>query len=83
MPAIVSVAVRSAPVLAATETVTVPAPLPLAGLTVTQLAPLDAVQPHVERFGVTDTRPVAPAAAAESEVAESVKLHPVEAWLTV
>ncbi len=63
-------ATRAAPVFAATVIVTVPEPVPLAGLTVTQLAPRDAVQPHAERFAVTVTLPVAPAAAADSELAD-------------
>ncbi len=79
----VSVAVRAAPVFAATVIVTVPEPVPLAGLTVAQAALLEAVQPHVERFAVTVTLPVAPVAAAESDVADNPKLQPADAWLTV
>ena len=78
-----SVAVRAAPVLAATATVTVPDPVPLIGLTVAQAALLDAVQPQVERFAVTVTLPVAPVAAAESDVADSAKLHAAAVWFTV
>ena len=74
---------RAAPVFAATDTVTVPDPVPLAGLTVAQAESLEAVQPQVERFAVTVTLPVAPVAAAESDVADSAKLHAAEAWLTV
>ena len=67
----VTVAVRAAPVLAATVTLTVPDPVPLVGVTVAQLALLEAVQPQVARFAVTVTLLVAPAAAAESVVADS------------
>ncbi len=79
----VSVAVRAAPVFAATVSVAVPEPVPLTGLTVAQAALLEAVQPHVERFAVTVTLPVAPVAAAESDVADSPKLQAADAWLTV
>ena len=46
-PAIVSVAERSAPLFAATVTVTVVSPLPLAALSVAHGALLDAVQPQL------------------------------------
>jgi hypothetical protein len=82
-PAIVSVAVRAAPVFAATVMVAVPEPVPLVGLTVAQVESLDAVQPQVERFAVTDTLLVAPAAAADNEPADSVREHTAEAWVTV
>jgi hypothetical protein len=67
----VSVAVRAAPVFAATVTVTEPEPVPLAGLTVAQVELLAAVQPQVERLAVTVTLLVAPVAAADNEPAES------------
>ena len=58
----VSVAVRAAPVLAAAAIVTVPDPLPLAGLTVNQVALLVAVQPQPAALAVTPTLPLPPAA---------------------
>jgi hypothetical protein len=67
----VSVAVRAAPVFAATVTVTEPEPVPLVGLTVAHVAVLDAVQPQVARFAVTDTLLVAPVAAADNALADS------------
>ncbi len=69
--------------LAATVMVTVPEPVPLTGLTVAQAALLEAVQPHVERFAVTVTLPVAPVADAESDVADSATLQAADAWVTV
>ncbi len=75
----VSVAVRAAPVFAATVSVAVPEPVPLIGLMVAQAALLEAVQPHVERFAVTVTLPVAPVAAAESDVAERAYVQPADA----
>jgi hypothetical protein len=63
--------VRAAPVFAAAVTVTVPDPVPLAGLTVTQVELLAAVQPQVELLAVTATLAVAPLAAAESALADS------------
>ncbi len=77
-PATVSVAVRAAPVFAATVIVTVPEPVPLIGLTVAQAASLDAVHPHVERFAVTVAPLVAPVAAAESDVAERAYVQPAD-----
>ena len=59
----VSVAVRAVVVaFAATVKLTVPAPLPLGGVTVTQVAPLAAVQPQPPG-AVTLTVPLPPAAA--------------------
>jgi hypothetical protein len=52
-PPAVTVAVRAAPVLAATVIVTAADPVPLAGATVAQLALLDAVQPHVVALAVS------------------------------
>ncbi len=52
-PPAVIVAVRAAPVFAATVTTTVPVPVPLAGATVAHAALLDAVQPHVVALAVT------------------------------
>ena len=58
----VSVAVRTAPVLAAAVIVTVPEPLPLAGLTVSHVESLVAVQLQVEALAVTPTLPFPPMA---------------------
>jgi hypothetical protein len=75
-----SVAVRAAPVLAATVTLTVPDPIPVAGFTLTHevsaaasdpdVGLMPAVHPHVEALAVTATRPVPPVAATGNEVAE-------------
>jgi hypothetical protein len=58
-------------VFAATLTVTVPEPVPLAGFTVTHADALDAAHPQVVRFAVTATPLVAPVAAADNELADS------------
>ncbi len=63
-PAMVSVAVRADPVLAAAVIVTVPDPLPLAGLTVAQVELLEAVQPQPEALAVTPTLLLPPPTAA-------------------
>jgi hypothetical protein len=57
--------------LAAAVTVTVPDPAPLAGLTVTQVELLTAVQLQAVLLAVTATLAVAPLAAAESALADS------------
>ena len=77
VPAIVSVAVRAAPVLAATVNVTVPAPLPDAPAEiVTNVALLVAVHEHAGRRAVTGTEPVPPAAANDDVVmAPAVTVH--------
>ena len=46
-------AVRAAPVLAVTAMVTVAVPVPLAGVTVAQVALLDAVHAHVGALAVS------------------------------
>jgi hypothetical protein len=71
-PAIVSVAVRAAPVFAAAVSVTVPDPDPLAGLTVTQAESLAAVHPQLESLAVTATPPVPPVAATPHDVPAKV-----------
>jgi hypothetical protein len=69
VPATVSVALRAAPVLAATENVTVPLPVPDApAVTVTNVALLVAVQVQVLADVVTGTEPVPPDAANEDAV---------------
>lgn len=69
--------------LAATEIVTEPVPVPLAGLTVTQFTPLAAVQPHEPRFAVTVTVLVAPLAGAESALADNAVEHGAAACVMV
>ena len=66
---------RAAPVFAATLTVTVPEPAPLAGLTVTQVVVPRAAQAQVELLEDTVTVPVPPAGVIESDVAESPYVH--------
>ena len=69
-PAIVAVPVLLAvAVLAVTETLTVPFPLPAAGLTVIQLTPLPAFQVH-PAGAVTATEGVPPAAVGEAPIGE-------------
>jgi hypothetical protein len=68
-PAIVSWAVRAAPVLASTLRSTVPPPLPLSVSTCTQGCVLPAVHPHPESTETrTDTRPPAAATFSEREL---------------
>ncbi len=74
-PPAVTVAVRAAPVFAATVTTTVAVPVPLAGATVAQTALLDAVQPHVDALAVTGTFNVPPVAATLPADADSVNVH--------
>ena len=84
-PPAVTVAVRAAPVLAATVTTTVPVPVPLAGATVAHAALLDAVQPHVVALAVAVTLSVPPVAATLPVVDESVNVQGggAAAWVTV
>ena len=70
-PPIVTVAVRAAPVLAATVTVTVPDPVPLVGLTVTHAELLEAVQPQEVLLVDTVTVLVPPVAVGDHDVADS------------
>jgi hypothetical protein len=82
-PAIVAAPVRLVvAVFAAAVTVTVPSPLPLAGLTVIQAAELVAVQPHPVA-AVTVTEEVSPAAAGEIAIGEIAKLQGAAACVTV
>lgn len=74
---------RAPPGFAATVTVSVPEPVPMAGLTVAQVALLAAVQPHVERFAVRVTLLVPPVAAADNVFAESAKVQAADDWFTV
>jgi hypothetical protein len=67
----VSTAVRADPVLAAAVIVTVPDPLPLAGLTVSHDAALVAVQAQVEALTVTPTLPFPPMADTPHDVEAS------------
>jgi hypothetical protein len=67
----VSTAVRADPVLGVTVTVTVPEPVPLAGLTVAQVDVPSALHPQPELLAATFTVTVPPAAAAAHEVADS------------
>ena len=67
-PAMVAVPERSAPVeFAAQETVTDPLPVALVGLTVSQLAELDAVHAHEAALALTPTEPLHAAAPADTE----------------
>jgi hypothetical protein len=77
-PAIVKVAVRAAPVLAAIVTTTVPEPVPLVGPTVAQVAPLDAVQLQFARLHDTVTLLVPLVAAAETLLLDSAYVQAVE-----
>ena len=70
-PAIVSVAVRDDPVLAAVVTVTVAEPVPPAGLTVAQVELLTAVQPQAALLAVTVTVLAPPLATADRDLADS------------
>jgi hypothetical protein len=79
----VSVAVRAAPVFAATVTVTVPEPAPLAGLAVAQEESLVAVQPQAVLLADTVTLLVVPSAVADSSVDEIPYVHESADWLTV
>jgi hypothetical protein len=75
--------VRELPLgLAATLSVTVPSPVPEAGLTVIQEAPLDAVQSQ-PAVAVTATLDVPAPAATESVVGAAENEHAVPAWVTV
>ncbi len=74
-PPTVTVAVRDAPVFAATVTTTVPVPVPLAGATVAHAALLDAVQPHVVALAVTVTLSVPPVAPTLPVVDDSVNVQ--------
>jgi hypothetical protein len=82
-PAIVSVAVRADPVFSATATVTAPDPVPLAGLAVTQVELLAAVQPQAALLADTATVLAPPAAAADRALADSPKVQDTAVWLTV
>jgi hypothetical protein len=82
-PPIVTVAVLAAPGFAATVTVALPVPVPLAGATVAHAALLDAVHPHVPSVAVTPTLDAPPAAATFADPAESVKPHGAAACVTV
>jgi hypothetical protein len=70
-PPIVTVAVRAAPVFAATEAVTGPEPVPLVGLTVTHVESLAALQLQDAPLGLTVTLAVAPAAGADNDADDS------------
>jgi hypothetical protein len=79
----VSVAVRAAAVvLAEAVNETVPAPLPFDGDTLTQLAPLVAVQPQPVVV-VTLIDPEPPEAAALTAVGLTARVHVAAAWFTV
>jgi len=81
-PPTVTVAVRAAPLLAATVIVTVADPVPLAGATVAQLAVLDAVQPHVDALAATvalSGPPLDPAAPVDG-ASTNVQAGGVTAW---
>ena len=83
-PAIVTVAVRCAPLLAATVRVTVPVPVPLApALTRIQGAPLAALQTQVSPV-VTVVLVVSPEAGDDLAAGPSVNAHaPVPTCVTV
>lgn len=74
---------RAAPVLAATETVVVPEPVPLDGLTVAQEELLVAVQPHAAPLAETVTVLVVPSAVADNSVDETPYVQGSADWLTV
>jgi hypothetical protein len=82
-PATVAVPVRALElVLAATVSVTVPPPLPDAGLTVIHDAPLDAVQPHPAGL-VTVTEDVPAPAPTDTVVGEAENVQATPACVTV
>jgi hypothetical protein len=82
-PPIVSVPVRAPTVVfAAAVNVTIPAPLPLAGETVTQLAPLVAVHAHPARL-VRLTVPLPPDAATVCAFDPRLYTHAAVSWVTV
>jgi hypothetical protein len=70
-PAIVRTAVRAAPVFAVAVTVTVPDPVPAAGLTFAHVDVPIAVQLHAEPLALTATVALPPVAVAAHEVADS------------
>ena len=70
-----SVALRAAPALAATVTVTTPDPIPLDGLTVTQLASLDALQAQEVLLAVSVAVAVIPPTGAANDEGANVKPH--------
>ena len=75
---------RAAPLLAAAVTVTEPLPLPLAGTTVANAAPDDAVhESGVQPAGVTDTVTVASPANAKSNDMEQSRTHGKSSGLVV
>ncbi|SRR6266536_5165453 len=80
-PAMVRVALRALPVLAAAVTLTDPLPVPLAGLTVAHPAGDDAVQVQDGLLAVTDTLAVPPAAEKFVEAGSMLKVQPD--WVTV
>jgi hypothetical protein len=82
-PATVTVPVRGLVlVLAPTETVADPLPLPDVGLTVIHDAPLDVVQPQPDGAVTVIVEAVVPAAT-DSSVGEAVKVQATPAWVTV
>ncbi len=82
-PAIVTVPLRAAPVLAATLNPTVPLPVPVApDVTVIHAAFDVAVHPHAEP-AVTATVPVPPLAPTDSLAGAIAKPHTAPPWLTV
>jgi hypothetical protein len=83
-PAIVSVDIRAAPVFAATEKLTVPFPVPLAGVTpVIHVALLVAVQVHPGVAVIPMGIPAPPAALMDWEEWSSENEHVAAAWVTV
>jgi hypothetical protein len=68
--------------LAPNDSVTEPAPLPDAGLTVIHDAPLDAVQPQPDAVA-TLTDEVPADGPTESVVGDTVKVHGAPAWVRV
>ena len=77
-PPIVSVAVRAAVAFTATVKPTVPGPLPVAGVTVTHVALLPAVQLHPADV-VTLTAPLPPVAATLWLLLPNTYVHPATA----
>ena len=76
-------AVRAAPLFAATVTDTDPGPVPLAGHAVAQVALLAAVQPQAVPLAETATVPVAPVPEADKVVWEIPYVQESADWLIV
>jgi len=84
LPAIERLPDRPSPPLTATLNCTLPLPDPDAPpVTVIQLAPLDALQVHVDADAVTATLPLPPVASNVCPSGEIENVHGAAAWVTV